>query len=85
MYNKNIILKSRPVCWPELASLYAGVGRSLCQSWPVSMPEPAGLYAGVGRSLCWPTPFRLFRRALRVFLFGKSSIPNKNKAYLLNK
>ena len=32
---------------PEPAGLYAGVGRSLCQSRPVSMPASAGLYAGV--------------------------------------
>ena len=47
---------SRPVCWPEPAGLYAGVGRSLCQSRPVSMPEPAGLYARAGRSLCQRRP-----------------------------
>ncbi len=38
------------------AGLYAGIGRSLCQSRPVSMPASAGLYAGVGRSLCQSRP-----------------------------
>ena len=31
-----------------------------------------------------PTPFRLCRRALRGFFFGKKGIPTTNNAYLLN-
>ncbi len=49
MYNKNIILTSRP------AGLPAGIGRSLCRHRPVSMPASAGLYAGMGG---WPGPHR---------------------------
>ena len=50
--------QSRPVCWPEPAGLFAGVGvgRSLCRRRPVSMPASAGLYAGIGRSLCRRRP-----------------------------
>ena len=44
MYNKTIILKSRPA------------GRSAGQSRPVSMLASAGLYASVGRSLCRHRP-----------------------------
>ena len=44
MYNKTIILKSRPAGQP--AGLLARAGRSLCRRRPVSMPASAGLYAG---------------------------------------
>ena len=54
MYNKTIILKSRPAGQP--AGLLARAGRSLCRRRPVSMPASAGLYAGVGRSLCRRRP-----------------------------
>ena len=64
MYNKNHYIKipaSRPVCWPEPAGLYAGVGRSLCRHRPVSMPASAGLYAGIyagmGPRGLGPNPF----------------------------
>ena len=50
MYNKTIILKSRP------AGLLARAGRSLCRHRPVSLPVSAGLYAGIGRSLCQSRP-----------------------------
>ena len=80
MYNKNIISNpgrpaSRPVCWPEPAGLYAGVGRSLCRRRPVSMPASAGLYAGQPLFDCVAVPFE-------GFFFGKNSVPKTNNAYL---
>ena len=53
MYNKTIILRSRPAGQP--AGLPARAGRSLCRRRPVSMPvwAPGALS---------PTPFRLCRR-----------------------
>ena len=43
-----------------------------CGPWALWAPGALG-----------PTPFRLCRRALRVFFFGKNSVPNRNDAYLL--
>ena len=67
------------------AGLYAGVGRSLCQSRPVSMPEPAGLYARAGRSLCQSRPVSMPANPFStvspcppgVFFSGKKSPKNK--------
>ena len=80
MYNKTIILKSRPagrsagqsrpVSMPALAGLYAGVGRSLCRRRPVSMPASAGLYAGQPLFDCVAVPSG-------VFLSGKTASQNK--------
>ena len=57
MYNKTIILKSRPAGQP--AGLLASGGRSLCRRRPVSMPVSMPVWAP---GALGPTPFRLCRR-----------------------
>ena len=80
MYNKTIILTSRP------AGLPAGIGRSACRHRPVSMLASAGLYAGVGRSLCRrrpvsmpANPFSTVSPCPPGFFFGKNSVPKKGE------
>ena len=61
-------------------------------NFPGGCTLPAETFLRFKGNLCFlesvmflSTPFRLCRRALRGFFFGKNSVPNKNKAYVLKK